>query len=188
MCRVFKKRLTTVRRMDEQEPLSWYDDNVSFMPDFDHSPPTQTTHPNYTSSFRNHPHYSCKQELELQYYNTPPHERFLQLPQLESPKFPHSATSCNSVVIPYGFEQSSTLTQEEHLHQHSQALNLSNIYGTTNIEQAVEQVTDWQVLDKFVASQLGQDHHQDATKEPNCSNAQISESSALSTCQIDLWK
>lgn len=74
----------------------------------------------------------------------------------------------------------------------------------------MDQVTDWQVLDKFVASQLGQDN-QDATtnNETTCSNDQVldhinmlcndlkrtddhaaSESNSLSamSCQIDLWK
>lgn len=203
MCRVFKKRLTTVRKMDEHEPLCWYDDQVSFMPDFDS--PSQIPQP-YTP-YHNH-QYPCKQELELQYYR--PHERFLQLPHLESPKVPQlsaaASASCNSVT-PYGFEQSSTLTQEEHMQQNNQAALIINaLYGSNNIEQAVDQVTDWRVLDKFVASQLSQD--QVDTKEGACSNVQVaeqinmlcndlkgpdqvaSESTSISTlsCQIDLWK
>ncbi|KAF2299012.1 hypothetical protein GH714_029762 [Hevea brasiliensis] len=74
-------------------------------------------------------------------------------------------------------------------------------------EQAVDPVTDWRVLDKFVASQLS---HDDASKEANYSNAaafhvaeqmnmlaseskrpeivQEYASTSTSSCQIDLWK
>lgn len=212
VCRVFKKRLTTVRKMDEHEPMcNWYDDQVSFMPDFES--PRQISHEPYTA-FRNH-QYSCKQELDqLQYFR--PHERYFQLPQLESPRVPHSAAGLSSgSVVPYGFEHFSTLTQEEQMQHSNQTQNLRSLYGSSssnNIihEHAVDQVTDWQVLDKFVASQLGQDN-QDATtsKETTCSNDQVlehinmlcndmkrtddhaaSESNSLSamSCQMDLWK
>ncbi|XP_048319643.1 NAC domain-containing protein 7 [Ziziphus jujuba] len=211
VCRVFKKRMTTVRKMGDYESPCWYDDQVSFMPGELESP-RRISHP-YTSY---HHHYACKQELELQ-FNMPP-DPFLQLPQLESPKVPQSAGSvtCNSVVVPsYGFDrnnnnnnngstmQSSTLTQEEQLQQ-----NMNSIYN----EQAVDQVTDWRVLDKFVASQLS--HDQDAPKENNYSlnssstvfhvaeqmnllaneskrpemGQEYASNSTSTSCQIDLWK
>lgn len=159
-------------------------------------------------------HYPCKQEFELQY--NMPHDPFLQLPQLESPKVPQSAASvnCNSVVPYAGFDrsngstlQSSTLTQEEQVQQNHHQ-NLNSLYHNNNGEQAVDQVTDWRVLDKFVASQLS---HEDASKEANYSNAatfhvaheqmnmlaseskrpeivQEYASTSTSSCQIDLWK
>ncbi|KAK9276419.1 hypothetical protein L1049_005952 [Liquidambar formosana] len=211
VCRVFKKRMPTMRKMGEHESPSWYDDQVSFMPDLDS--PTQISQPYTTYHHQHHHHYSCKQELELQY--NMPHDTFLQLPQLESPKVLQSAASvsCNSVV-PYGFDrnngstnlQSSTITQEELMHQCYQQ-NLNSLYSSNNNEQAVDQVTDWRLLDKFVASQLSQE---DASKETNYSNAAVfhvaehmnlivndskrSEfapeyaSTSASSCQIDLWK
>uniref|UniRef100_A0A2N9ECQ0 NAC domain-containing protein n=1 Tax=Fagus sylvatica TaxID=28930 RepID=A0A2N9ECQ0_FAGSY len=204
VCRVFKKRMTAVRKMGEYDSPCWYDDQVSFMPELES--PRRVSHP-FTSY---HHHYPCKQELELQYHM--PHDpNFLQLPQLESPKVPQSGTSqsCNSVV-PYGFDrnstgsalQSSTLTQEEQIQQS----HLSSFYS--NNEQAVDQVTDWRVLDKFVASQLS--HDQDASKGTNYSNPAVFHvaehmnmlsndskrpeitdefaSTSASSCQIDLWK
>ncbi|KAJ9706821.1 hypothetical protein PVL29_002009 [Vitis rotundifolia] len=208
VCRVFKKRMATMRKVGEHGSPCWYDDQVSFMPDLDS--PRRISQP-YTS-FQHH--YSCKQELELPY--NMPHDPYLQLPQLESPKLPQSAASvsCNSVA-PYGFDrhngstlQSSTLTQEEHIQQSYQQ-NMSSLYSSNN-EQAVDQVTDWRVLDKFVASQLS--HDQDASKETNYSNAAVPTfhvaehmnllvndskrpeiaqeyaSTSTSSCQIDLWK
>ncbi|KAK2979695.1 hypothetical protein RJ640_027275, partial [Escallonia rubra] len=180
VCRVFKKRMTTVRKMDEHDSLCWYDDQVSFMPDFDS--PRRASNP-YTSY---HNHYSCKQELDQLQYNIP-HDQFLQLPHLESPKVPQSAASAScSSVAPYNFER-------------------NNAY-CNNIEQGVDQVTDWRVLDKFVASQLSQEDA--TTKEITYTNAPMpaehinmlindskrqemaSECTSISTssCQIDLWK
>ena len=155
----------------------------------------------------NHQHYPCKQELELQYNIN--HDGFLQLPQLESPKVPQSAASLScSPVAPYGYDsnnngsalQSSSLTQEERIqHCHQQSLHL--LYGSN--DQAVDQVTDWRVLDKFVASQLS--HDQDVPKETSYSNVaeqitmlangsrkqeigQEYASTSTSSCQIDPWK
>lgn len=205
MCRVFKKRMTTVRKMGDYESPCWYDDQVSFMPG-ELDSPRRISHP-YAAY---HHHYACKQELELQ-FSMPP-DPFLQLPQLESPKVPQSAGSvtCNSVV-PYGFDrnnngsamQSSTLTQEEQVQQ--------NMNNSLFNEQAVDQVTDWRVLDKFVASQLS--HEQDAPKETNYSinsstifqvaehmnllaneskrpeiGQEYASTSTSASCQIDLWK
>ncbi|CDP09912.1 unnamed protein product [Coffea canephora] len=123
VCRVFKKRLTTVRKEGDLESLCWYDDQVSFMPEFD----SPRRIPQSYSSYN--PQYSCKQEFELQ--NNIPQDVFLQLPQLESPKVPQSITNVSCIYI-------------------------------NNTDQGVEQVTDWRVLDKFVASQLS---HEDAAKQ-----------------------
>ncbi|XP_042503905.1 NAC domain-containing protein 7-like isoform X2 [Macadamia integrifolia] len=204
VCRVFKKRITTVRRVNEHESPCWYDEQVSFMPEFDS--PRRIAQPEMAF---HHP-YSCKQELEMQYHR--PHDPFLQLPQLESPKLPHSAASasCSSVAA-YGLDvnhgntlQSSSFLQEEQM-QH----NMNSVYNNNNNEQAVDQVTDWRVLDKFVASQLS---HEDVSKETNYSNGttnifNVSDhmnilvrqsnkqevasdyaSTSTSSGQIDLWK
>ncbi|GLT84022.1 hypothetical protein SLE2022_022790 [Rubroshorea leprosula] len=143
VCRVFKKRITTVRKLNDHESACWYDDH-SFMPDLDS--PKQSSNPNLAYP------YSCKKELDLQ-YQLHPQERYFNLPLLESPKLQQPATSCTSMAA-YGLDmnnastlQSSSLTQEEHLNA---------IYVDGSNEQGVDQMTDWRVLDKFVASQLSQ--------------------------------
>ncbi|CAI9784468.1 unnamed protein product [Fraxinus pennsylvanica] len=150
VCRMFMKKMATTRKEEEHESLCWYDDQVSFMPDFNFSRPISQP---YTTSY--HPHYTCKQELELQY--NMPHDAFFQLPELESPKVPQSTAS--SSIIPCGVLQFSSLGHEENVQQNNQ-LHISEIYS--NDQAAVDQVTDWRVLDKFVASQLSQD---DATND-----------------------
>ncbi|KAK6118981.1 hypothetical protein DH2020_047267 [Rehmannia glutinosa] len=130
VCRVFKKKMAaTTRRESEHESLcNWYDEQVSFMPDFD--PPNKHTSSPFPSYQYNN--YTCKQELEMQ-YNNMPNDTFLQLPNLESPKVQQSA------MVPFGL-------QEEHMQENDCNMLYEN-----------DQVTDWRVLDKFVASQLSQD-------------------------------
>ncbi|GLU05619.1 hypothetical protein SLE2022_227110 [Rubroshorea leprosula] len=163
VCRVFKKKIATVRKMGEYDSPCWYDDQVSFMQELDS--PRRIPQP-YTQY---HHHYPCKQELELQY--NLPHDPYLQLPQLESPKVPQSGTrsvSCINSVVPFaGNNLQSSLSQEEQMQPGGHHQSLNSVYGNSN-DQAVDQVTDWRVLDKFVASQLS---HEDASKENNYSNA-----------------
>ncbi|KAJ8650049.1 hypothetical protein MRB53_003072 [Persea americana] len=203
VCRVFKKRITAIQKANEHEAACWYEDQVSFMSDLD-SPKRIVPNMGYLP-------YSCKPELELHYHI--PHDPFLQLPQLESPKLPNSSgtVSCNSIA-PYGLDinhgsslLSSSFAQEEHMQQSHQH-QMNSAYH--NAEQSMDQVTDWRVLDKFVASQLSQE---DSPKEPDYSNAtnlfHVSDhvnllarqsnkpdsaaeyaSTSTSSCQIDLWK
>ncbi|XP_050226603.1 NAC domain-containing protein 7-like [Mercurialis annua] len=193
VCRVFKKRLPTVRKVGEYDSPCWYDEHVSFMPDLES--PRRITPP-YTTYLH---HYPCKQEFELQHNYNMPHDPFLQLPQLESPKVPYGSTL-----------QSSTVTHEEQTNHQNLNSNSVLYHNNHNGEQAVDQVTDWRVLDKFVASQLS---HEEASKEGNYSSnaatgtfnvaeemnllaneAKRSElvqeyaSTSTSSCQIDLWK
>lgn len=197
-----------MRKVSENESACWYDEQVSFMHELDS--PKQNSQPDLTY----HLSYSCKKELDLQYQV--PQDHFLQLPLLQSPKLLHTAptVSCNSIAA-YGLDinqastlQFSTLTQEEHIQlTHDQSFH--SMYGNNNNEQAVDQVTDWRVLDKFVASQLSQE---EAPKENNHSNVannifhtsaqtnilvrhlnkqeMVPEnvSTSTSSCQIDLWK
>ncbi|PWA49066.1 NAC domain-containing protein [Artemisia annua] len=175
VCRVFKKRITTVRRMDEHDSLCWFDDQVSFMPNFES--PRRITHP-HTSNSSYHHQLTAKPELDQLHYNLPHDHSFLQLPHLESPKLQQTFQPSN--------------------HQ----LNINMLYGK-NSEQDL-QVTDWRVLDKFVASQLSND--QDPSNPPP-SSAQMAEhmnlllsdsksdeiasecaSISTSSCQVDLWK
>jgi hypothetical protein len=210
VCRVFKKRVTTtMRKMNEHDSPCWYDDQVSFMQDMDS--PNQTSQSNLI--YQQLP-YPCKKELDNLPYQNLPREHFLNLPLLESPKLlqPSSNITSNQMVTTYGtidhansmLPSSSMLLQEEHILNPNQQ-NFHAIYGNnnSNIEQGVvdEQVTDWRVLDKFVASQLSQD----ASKDNNTSNifhgnAQLrnlekqemvpheNASTSNSSCPIDLWK
>ncbi|XP_057521009.1 NAC domain-containing protein 7-like isoform X1 [Amaranthus tricolor] len=217
VCRVFKKRMATVRKLDDSP--CWYDDQLSFMSDMD-SPrrliPHQ--HPNYhhipNCNFHHHQMYPCKQEHEIVPYNISHHDPYLQLPQLESPKMPQPSAICTSIP-PYGSTStnlpSSILTQEQILH---------SIYGNNNCgsnQQVVDdQVTDWRVLDKFVASQLSQDEgapnhpskdsnysnssmfpmseHMNMVISPNSNEQELGlpsdqyASTSTSSCQIDMWK
>lgn len=161
-----------MQKMGEYDsPCNWYDDQVSFMSELDS--PRRVSH---SFASYNH-HYTCKQEPELQYH-TAHHDAFLQLPQLESPKIPHSAATSVCSIVPYGFDmnagsamQSSNITQEEHMQQFHQQNMSSSLFCCNNVEQAMDQVTDWRVLDKFVASQLS--HDQDSSKETSYSNAVV---------------
>ncbi|XP_020227686.1 NAC domain-containing protein 7 [Cajanus cajan] len=211
VCRVFKKKMATMQKVGEydQSPC-WYDDQVSFMQDLES--PRRISQP-YASY---HQHQPCKPELMELQYNIP-HDAFLQLPQLESPKVTQSAASLScSSVVPYGYEnnnngstlQFSSLTQEEQIQYFHQQNNNHSLYGSN--DHAVDQVTDWRVLHKFVASQLSH-NNQDVSKENSYSNApifhvadqqisvvdngskkeQVSQeyaSTSTSSCQIDLWK
>ncbi|XP_024169360.1 NAC domain-containing protein 7 [Rosa chinensis] len=227
VCRVFKKRLATVRRMGDYESPCWYDQGSSFMPELDSPRTNMIPHPAYTTSSSSSYHHqlysNCKQELDhhLQYnaMPVPPHpDSFLQLPQLESPKVSqygtydhHRNNGCH--VMP-----SSTFRPDEQLQQMNQQNLMINssplLYNDNSLD---DQLTDWRVLDKFVASQLSHDQ-QEASKETttNYSNEAVFDpvgdevhmnmganeskrpennigqdyaaSTSTSSCQIDLWK
>ncbi|URD83087.1 No apical meristem (NAM) protein [Musa troglodytarum] len=113
-----------------------------------------------------------------------PEMSFLQLPQLESPKLPMYVSHATAF-------QSSIITEEDLIQSSKQFQIVSTYDNTGNIDQAVEPVTDWRVLDKFVASQLS---HDDICREPNCSNsakldaASEYASTSNSSGQVELWK
>lgn len=204
VCRVFKKRITTMRKVSEHESPCWYEDQVSFMQDLD-SPKPNSQH----SNLAYHIPYGCKKELDHHLQYQVPHEHFLQLPLLESPKLMQTAANVNgNPMTAYGLDmnhastlqQSSSLTQEEHMQQ-----NLQFFGRDQNYEQAVDQVTDWRVLDKFVASQLSQEDSIAANNNVFRGNEQTNNvlvrqlmnkqemapenaSTSTSSCQIDLWK
>lgn len=229
VCRVFKKRLATVRRVGDYESPCWYDQASSmssFMPELDSPRRNMIPHPAYTTSSSSSYHHqlysNCKQELDhhLQ-YNTmpvPPHpDSFLQLPQLESPKVaqygtydPHRNNGCH--VMPSPTIRPEQLQQMNH--QNLMMNSPSLLYNDNSLD---DQVTDWRVLDKFVASQLS--HEQlEASKETttNYSNEAVYDplgdevhinmganeskrsenivgqdyaaSTSTSSCQVDLWK
>ncbi|XP_057510071.1 NAC domain-containing protein 7-like [Actinidia eriantha] len=167
VCKVFKKRMPTMRKMGEHESPCWYDhDQVSFVPDFDS--PCQISQPYYTS---HHQKYSFKKEIELHYNNMPNDPFGLKLPQLESPKVAQNGNAL----------QTSTLTEDQENLNQSNHQNINLVYS--NNEQAVDQLTDWRVLDKFVASQLS---HEDSSGRQGIGSDYAS--ITIPTCPIDMWK
>lgn len=184
VCRVFKKRMATLRKVISQEmneSTTWYDDQMSYIPDMD-STATRSTltyhHYHYNPNYD-----ACKKEIDLHQHN---HHHFLQLPLLENsaPKLMQSQLgSCNSL-----------LPDSHH----------SSLYTNNNNNE--DGVTDWRVLDKFVASQLSQEevvskengddysnnnfHGSDDTNAVMLKNLENQEnvSTSSSSCQIDLWK
>nr|XP_027186315.1 NAC domain-containing protein 7 [Cicer arietinum] len=213
VCRVFKKRVTTMRKvMSEHDSPSWYDDQLSFnMQDMVDSP-NQTS---YQSNlvYQQLPLYPCKKELEHLQFQLP-RDQFLQLPLLESPKLlqPNSSTNLtsNNPMIPtfnaLNLPSSILIEEQQVLQNGQQNLHHGIVYGNNCHEQNVDdQVTDWRVLDKFVASQLSQDGSKDNNNNmfhgtDDNSNVQfrnlekqemvheINASTSNSSCPIDLWK
>ncbi|KAJ8526808.1 hypothetical protein K7X08_029285 [Anisodus acutangulus] len=180
VCRVFKKKLATTMRSEghhQHESLCWYNDDQ--ITNF--MPDFDSPRSNFPNPYNTTPSY----HHQLPYNNMQPHNDalFLQLPQLESPKIPQSYGS-NIILQP------------------NSIYNINN-----NYDQAVDQVTDWRVLDKFVASQLS---HEEGTANAACSSSPASEhmnlfhqndtnkgtemasseigSLSASSSQVDLWK
>ncbi|KAK6926383.1 NAC domain [Dillenia turbinata] len=154
---VFKKKLTTmVRKVSQHDSTCWYDDRVSFMPDLD-SPTKQDSRSIMAYHYNQYrqSNFPCKRELDsnnFPYQNTP-HDHFLQLPLLESPKYLQSTAnpSCSSMPSSYTLDIN--------------AGSLENVHQLTYSNADQDQVTtDWRVFDKFVASQLSQE---DVSKEAN---------------------
>lgn len=213
VCRVFKKRMATLRKVSHENgsPI-WYDDQVSFMPDMDS--PSKQHSSRSTLTYHYHYPYTCKKEIDL-HYNQIPQDHFLQLPLLEStPKMLQAQVgmmnSCNSVpAFGRGFQSSALMQQHNQSQDHYNALHslyTNNIDMNSNNEHGV---TDWRVLDKFVASQLSQEEV--LSKENDYSNgtnnfhasddtdamvknlekqeiAPENASTSSSSCQMDLWK
>ncbi|CAN4080834.1 unnamed protein product [Withania somnifera] len=199
VCRVFKKRMVSTRKENEQESPDWYDNNdqVSFMQDMD-SPKQQHCH---------YPNYPCKKEVHNLDYQIPissHHQHILQLPLLESPKF-LPAPPCTSISV-FGINVNNNSDGSSSLQQ-SSVLTRGNVHvhHHTN-EQISDQVTDWRVLDKFVASQLSQEEVSKENDYSNTLHGAIDDSnlmvrdlnkketvtennSTASSCsEIDLWK
>ncbi|KAH7659500.1 G-protein gamma-like domain-containing protein [Dioscorea alata] len=168
VCRVFKKRVAAIRKVNEHESPSWYDEHVSFMPELDSPKRLLGTHHQPDMQQLHHNLYTCKQELEMHCHLHAHHDPFLQLPQLESPKLPNNFINNGPCTL---LQQPSSTIPVTHQDQ-----IISLFSNNTNIEhhhhhhQDVDQVTtDWRVFDKFVASQLSQedDHHGSKGSTPN---------------------
>ncbi|KAL3818191.1 hypothetical protein ACJIZ3_004096 [Penstemon smallii] len=151
VCKVFKKKMAaTTRREGEHESLYPYDIEQQVSNNF-----MRPNNNNLDSSY----HY--RRELELQYNNIPINDALFlqQLPNLESPRVQHSTAAMH---VSFG----------NSLQERSE---IEDVYNNNNVmnEQGVlldDEVTDWRVLDKFVASQLSQDIDQLITNSSNEDN------------------
>ncbi|KAK4486402.1 hypothetical protein RD792_009076 [Penstemon davidsonii] len=137
VCKVFKKKMAaTTRREGEHESLYPYDMEQQVSNNF------MRPNNHLDSSY----HY--RREMELQYNNIPISDALFlqQLPNLESPRVQHSTATMH---VPFGIS----------LQERNEIEDAYNNNAMMN-EQGVlldDEVTDWRVLDKFVASQLSQD-------------------------------
>jgi len=177
---VFKKRLPTTRRESDHDAPCWYvDEDGTFMHDL--NSPMSGMPPHHSIAQLQEQHLqmlnnSYKRELKLQ-FQMPSHHILNAIPhELETPSF-------HSLLVSPDHQ-----TKAHHAHQHVQLM-----------EHAVDQVTDWRVLDKFVASQLS---HDDATKgvvdyTDEGDILQVNEkqevatdyaSTSTSSSQVDPWK
>uniref|UniRef100_A0A0A9CNQ6 NAC037 n=1 Tax=Arundo donax TaxID=35708 RepID=A0A0A9CNQ6_ARUDO len=116
-----------------------------------------------------------KRELKIQ-FQVPGHHVLNTIPpELESPSF-------HSLLVSSDHQTNNV----HHAHQHVQL-----------IENAVDQVTDWRVLDKFVASQLSHDATKGVDYTDEGDILQVNEkqevatdyaSTSTSSSQVDPWK
>jgi len=164
VCRVFKKRVATVRRMADGAPC-WFDDHVAgFMPDLGsprqlmmhHHPPSASA----AAAYGGQQLYHCKPELEYHHLLPRQEAAFLQqLPQLESPKPP--------AYIAQGSSSLQSSDEASIRYTAAQQPDIEAAYMAAAGDD--DSVTDWRVLDKFVASQLFS-HGDGTTKEAAYSN------------------
>ncbi|CAI0404442.1 unnamed protein product [Linum tenue] len=167
VCRVFKKKITTMRKIsDHDSSLCWYDDQLSsFMQDnldspnsLSHQPPPPAPPYHHGGGFP----YTTTTTTKKEHLPLPhdPNQYFLQLPLLQTPPPATSSPPPSS-------------------------------YGLDQQDGVVDSVTDWRVLDKFVASQLSHDD-QVGGGGRNVDNAAAPSASSPTTTtgssQIDLWK
>ncbi|KAK1326059.1 NAC domain-containing protein 7 [Acorus calamus] len=167
VCRAFKKRIAAIRKASEHEFPSWYDEQVHFIPDID-SPyrvipqPSDSLHP-----------YICKQELDMSHhfhYRQTLHDPCLHLPQLESPKPPKSNAGVIYNCLDLNHHGSAIRSSSLVLEEPQQIISMYP--SSSSADQAVDQVIDWRVFDKFVASQLS--HVDGCTAINNASSSTIS--------------
>ncbi|XP_074281869.1 NAC domain-containing protein 7-like [Silene latifolia] len=168
VCRAFKKKPTTMRRISEHESPYWYDDQASLMSDLDS--PKQSYQSN--NNILNNDLTYTRKKSEIDHNNLHnlhfqiPHQNHLihQLPLLEPSKVTNTNYNINNnnALILHGLSQAIPSNSTQQI-----AVNNVNTHNAPSMvfdDQGVfDQLTDWRVLDKFVASQLSQDN--DVSKE-----------------------
>ncbi|PIN20714.1 hypothetical protein CDL12_06597 [Handroanthus impetiginosus] len=135
--------------------------------------------PNYTTS--------CKKEsiISLQHgsFIPPHHNHFLELPLLEScPKL--MLNDINPTFGGMNLQTSDVNSEKQLVHQ---TLDQNNFQSMSEDDQ----VTDWRILDKFVASQLSQEDSDTFPEKQDLKIASENASTSSSGCHenIDhLWK
>ncbi|KAL6531228.1 hypothetical protein OROHE_014297 [Orobanche hederae] len=211
VCRVFKKRIASTQRLSEHDSPIWYDDHVSFMPEMESPKQQQERRYSYSnnnnlSSYQNNYLYNNK-DLNLHYTTIPSDHHFLhQLPLLESPKMlhdPQQQQQQSGGVPSFGPALNMNNHHARNNDLQTQGQNSQSVFKNTDIS-GDDQVTDWRLLDKFVASQLSHDEiskvndntfqggHEDSNLIPGDLNKQAmvheNASTSSSSCQIDMWK
>ncbi|CAL9765440.1 unnamed protein product [Musa acuminata subsp. burmannicoides] len=184
VCRAFKKRMPTARKASD-ELLPWYDEQASFMQDI-YSP--KRTIPQADIGYH-HQLYPHKREIKLHHHS--PHEACHQLPPLESPKFLNYLNHESSL-------QRCIISENEALQPGHRLGEITTCNDNENTSRASDQMTDWRVLDKFVASQLSHDVSREPiySDEANILQAPVEQQvvgvelplASASSCQIDPWK
>lgn len=174
MCRVFKKRTpTTMRRMGGHESPCWYDDQVSMMSELDS--PQQASQ---SSSMLNYSSYACKKEFSHHLPFQIPQDHLVHLPLFENSRMliasPQGTSNYNNAgLLPYGLDMglhssNATMQQTENNFNPNATILLGSNNNNNDQDALDDQVTDWRVLDKFVASQLSQE---DVAKGNNNNNS-----------------
>ncbi|KAL6606412.1 hypothetical protein ACP70R_042065 [Stipagrostis hirtigluma subsp. patula] len=178
VCRVFKKRLPTTRRESDHDAPCWYvDEDGPFMHDL--NSPMSAIPPHHSMALQEQHlqmlNNTYKRELKLQFQMPNHHHVLNTIPhELESPSFHSLLVSPDHQI------------DVHHGHHHVQLM-----------EHSVDQVTDWRVLDKFVASQLSNDATKGVDYTDNGDILQVNEkqelatdyaSTSTSSSQVDPWK
>ncbi|KAJ7539600.1 hypothetical protein O6H91_11G101000 [Diphasiastrum complanatum] len=152
VCRVFKKRLIH-RRIGENDAACCYEEQVALLPELE-SPENLLKE----NSYFTHP-FVCKEELDLEDYE-PYQYSFSQFPQMGSPS--SYCDGSHSSVVGLILESSSReinhplplLFEVPELDGHRPKPNARSDLGSGSQEDAI---TEWSVVDRLVAEQLGQD-------------------------------
>lgn len=205
VCRIFRKRMAMVQR-NYQEPTCWNIEerislNSNIIPDLESSESNKHNlhRPNYnmnnSCNFKKETDQLRVQPLNFQdqlgsYVNI--QENNTPLVHLQNPSYPLVAQEEAILLQPDNLYH---LLQQQHPSMVNSSLSSSS--SSRNID---DNVTDWRLLDRFVASQLSQDDDQILDGRGNLSNSinavddelgrALSDlaSTSASTCQIDLWK
>ncbi|XP_039062985.1 NAC domain-containing protein 37-like [Hibiscus syriacus] len=142
VCRAFKKRTSTTgqNKTIEQWDSSYFYDETSGISNI--VDPIDYISRQQPQNFVP-PNMLCKQEIDADHLNFVHCDQFVQLPQLESPSLP-LIKKPNSISL---------MSENNKNNYHDKEEEYQQQFFCDNSKK----VTDWRVLDKFVASQLSQE-------------------------------